>query len=32
MQIVSLEVRYNNNPKYWDRHAQVNNVDPDQMP
>ena len=23
---------YHNNPKYWDRQAWVNSVDPDQMP
>ena len=23
---------YHNNPKYWDRRASANSVDPDQMP
>ena len=25
------EARYRNNPKYWDRYAFANSVDPDQM-
>ena len=26
-----MDIRYHNSPKYWDRPAWTNNVDPDQM-
>ena len=27
-----MHLKYHNNPKYWDRQAWANSVDPDQMP
>ena len=30
--VFSLILIYRNNPKYWDRQAFANSVDPDQMP
>ena len=30
--MVSVFMQYHNNPKYWNREAFANSVDPDQMP